>query len=430
MRKTLPIHDIQVEAFKPKLVRWLAKQETAVYLDSNKHPDKYSRYEFIAATGTESQLETSVNCFSSLEKYLEGTDDFLFGFFTYDLKNELENTLSNNPSHMEMPAVFFFQPTLVFTCIRGQKPEIQYPEHMPVKLVEQILQEIKQIKPGKTSRNSCNIQASLDKDEYIQAVIKLQEHIKRGDIYEVNYCLEYQVDNLDIDPGEVFLDIMKSLRPPFSVFFKYNKKYALSASPERFLQKAGDNVISQPMKGTAPRGANLAEDEQHKKNLVESVKERAENIMITDLVRNDLTRSALKNSVKVLELCKVLSYPQAHQMISTISCKIDQSSTLETIKNCFPMGSMTGAPKVKAMELIEEHETFKRGLFSGSIGYFTPEKDFDFNVVIRTIILNTTNKKASVAVGSAITDKSDPMQEYEECLVKAKALLEALASRE
>jgi para-aminobenzoate synthetase component 1 len=206
-----------------------------------------------------------------------------------------------------------------------------------------------------------------------------------------------------------------------------NNQYIISASPERFLAKRGRQLISQPIKGTAKRSANLAEDEQLKLSLKNHPKEQQENVMIVDLVRNDLTRSAVAGTVKVEELFGIYSFEQVHQMISTVTClKADDVSDVEAIRNTFPMGSMTGAPKVNAMRLMEKYERSKRGVYSGAVGYFSPDGDFDFNVIIRTILYNAATQYLSFQVGSAITHSADAENEYQECLLKAKAILEVL----
>ena len=225
----------------------------------------------------------------------------------------------------------------------------------------------------------------------------------------------------------LFQKLYQISQAPFSCYFRIKDLYIMSASPERFLKRMGDKIISQPIKGTSKRGDNPSEDDQLKKQLYESNKERTENVMVVDLVRNDLSKTAAKSSVNVEELFGVYSFKQVHQMISTISSRIKKGiHSLDVIKGAFPMGSMTGMPKISAMELIEKYETTKRGVYSGSIGYFTPEGDFDFNVVIRSILYNSRRKYASFMVGGAITFNSDPELEYEECLLKAKALFKVL----
>jgi len=255
----------------------------------------------------------------------------------------------------------------------------------------------------------------------------MQQHIAKGDIYEANFCQEFYAKNTLINPLATYTALNNISSPPFASFFKFEEYYALSASPERYIKKEGNKLISQPIKGTAKRVSNSDDDKNLAESLSTNNKERAENIMIVDLVRNDLSKTALKGSVKVEELCKVYSFKQVHQMISTITSEVNNLYTpVDVLKTTFPMGSMTGAPKVSAMQIIEDLEVSKRGLYSGAIGYFTPEGDFDFNVVIRSILYNSEKKYVSFSVGSAITAKSDIDSEFEECLLKAKAMRQVL----
>jgi len=252
-------------------------------------------------------------------------------------------------------------------------------------------------------------------------------HIHRGDIYEANFCQEFYSENSTINPVEVYQHLNEISKPPFATFLKLKDKYLLSASPERYLKKDGNNMISQPIKGTEKRAKSKEEDANLISELEKNPKERAENIMIVDLVRNDLSRSAIKGSVKVEELCKVYTFEQVHQLVSTVSCKVKNNvHPVDIIKDTFPMGSMTGAPKISAMKIMEKLEETKRGLYSGAVGYFTPEGDFDFNVIIRSILYNSTEKYVSYSVGGAITAQSIPEKEYEECLLKAKAMKQVL----
>jgi para-aminobenzoate synthetase component 1 len=281
--------------------------------------------------------------------------------------------------------------------------------------------------PITSNLQQVNIQQRIGKQEYIRKVETMLEHIHKGDIYEANFCMEFYAENADINPIEKFTKLNEISQAPFSVFFKNNCQYLLSASPERYLKKENDLIISQPIKGTAKRFVDINEDEASKKDLEIDPKERAENIMITDLVRNDLSRTAQKGSVQVDELCGIYSFLQVHQMISTITSRLKpEHSAIDVLKTTFPMGSMTGAPKISAMQIIENLEETKRGLYSGTFGYFTPDNDFDFNVVIRSILYNQEKKYVSFSVGSAITSLSIPENEYEECLLKAKAMREVL----
>jgi para-aminobenzoate synthetase component 1 len=201
----------------------------------------------------------------------------------------------------------------------------------------------------------------------------------------------------------------------------------VGASPERFLKKTGTFIIGQPMKGTNRRDKDMEIDRMLRRQLMEDPKERAENIMIVDLMRNDLSKTALKGTVKVVELCGVYPFTHWHQMISTVSSRVpDLCNPLDILLSAFPMGSMTGAPKVRALQLIEEYEMTKRGLFSGALGYFSPEGDFDFSVVIRSILYNSLNKYLSFQTGGAITALSVPGKEYQECLLKARGIMSVL----
>ncbi|MDO9137243.1 MAG: anthranilate synthase component I family protein, partial [Lutibacter sp.] len=273
------------------------------------------------------------------------------------------------------------------------------------------------------------IKLRIHKDDYYKKINTILNHIHRGDIYEANFCQEFYSENSVIDPVEVYQNLNEISKAPFATFLKLKNNYLLSASPERYLKKEGEILISQPIKGTEKRSTTKSVDEKLIKELEQNPKERAENIMIVDLVRNDFSRFAVKGSVKVEELCKVYTFEQVHQLISTVSCSIkNELHPVDIIKNTFPMGSMTGAPKISAMKIMEELEETKRGLYSGAVGYFTPNGDFDFNVIIRSILYNAPKKYISFSVGGAITAKSIPEKEYEECLLKAKAMKQVLVN--
>jgi para-aminobenzoate synthetase component 1 len=281
--------------------------------------------------------------------------------------------------------------------------------------------------PPLADRKDVKIHKRISKKQYLQQLDVILKHIHRGDIYEVNFCQELYAEGAKINPMEVYNHLNKISKPPFAGFLKIGDKYLLSASPERFVKKEGNKIISQPIKGTAKRLANKKADKQLAMALSLDEKERSENIMIVDLVRNDLSKTAIKGSVKVEELCKVYSFAQVHQLISTVTSQIHKNlDSVDVIKSLFPMGSMTGAPKLSAMKIIEATETTKRGLYSGAVGYFTPEDDFDFNVIIRSILYNESQQYLSYSVGGAITSKSNPEKEYQECLLKAIAMKRAL----
>jgi para-aminobenzoate synthetase component 1 len=265
------------------------------------------------------------------------------------------------------------------------------------------------------------------KPDYLAAVEAIRQHIIAGDVYEMNLCQEFFAEQARIEPQTVFERLNARTKAPFAAFLRLQDRYLLCASPERFLQKKGATLISQPIKGTRRRHPDAGEDARIREELRTSEKDRAENVMIVDLVRNDLARNCLPGSVRVDELFGIYSFQTVHQMISTVSGTLRPGThPIAAIRDAFPMGSMTGAPKVMSMELIEQYERTRRGLYSGAVGYFTPDGDFDFNVVIRSILYHAASNYVSCQVGGAIVYDSVPEQEYEECMVKVGALLESL----
>jgi para-aminobenzoate synthetase component 1 len=296
-----------------------------------------------------------------------------------------------------------------------------------IRYSEECQSELVEDKQRGNLSNDIKIHLRIHKDDYFDKVNTMLNHIQRGDIYEANFCQEFYADNTAINPLDTYNKLNTISKPPFATFLKLNDKYLLSASPERYIKKEGNTITSQPIKGTAKRSSNIEEDRLLVQQLENDAKERSENVMIVDLVRNDLSKTAIKGSVVVKELCKVYTFDQVHQMISTIESKVESDvSPVDIIRTTFPMGSMTGAPKISALKIIEDLEETKRGLYSGAVGYFSPEGDFDFNVVIRSILYNASKQYVSYSVGGAITAKSDPLKEYEECLIKAKAMREVL----
>ncbi|MGE0078762.1 MAG: aminodeoxychorismate synthase component I [Bacteroidales bacterium] len=387
-----------------------------------------SKFDFLATIGEISSFQVNIDCLEKLHTYIERTNDWLFGYLSYELKDELEDLTSENFDGLSFPKLFFFQPELLLT-VKYNILTVSYHENITSKTeVEMLVNELLSNKGvSQTLEQGIAFKSRYSKTEYLETISQVKRHIARGDIYEMNICQEFYNDNCSIDPVSVFNELYRISPTPFGAFMKVGNRYLLSASPERYIRKDGDLIISQPIKGTAPRKKDLEEDEAAKKNLANDPKERAENVMIVDLVRNDLSRVATRGSVKVNELCGIYSFQQVHQMISTVTCSLQPDlSVVEPIKATFPMGSMTGAPKIRAMQLIEELERSKRGLFSGAVGYFDPNGDFDFNVVIRSLLYNKENSYLSFTVGGAITVNSDPEKEYNECLLKAKAILTTL----
>lgn len=417
-----------VIAFKKQLLQWSQQFREIVFLDSNDYHQKYSNYDLILAVDAFTSVETDYqNAFQDLYEYQSRTKDWLFGYLTYDLKNDIEKLSSNNFDGLTFPDLFFFQPKKLF-LLKDTTLEIQYLQMCDDEF-ETDFNEILNIAQQPTTDNQqLIINQRISKENYLNKVSRMLEHIQRGDIYEANFCMEFFAENAQINPILVYQKLNSISQPPFAVYFRNNEHYLLSASPERYLKKEETKIISQPIKGTAKRFVDEVLDNQSKNDLENNPKERSENIMIVDLVRNDLSHTATKGSVEVEELCKIYTFKQVHQMISTIVSNVEPNiSPIEIIKTSFPMGSMTGAPKISAMNIIENLEETKRGLYSGSMGYFTPSGDFDFNVIIRSILYNAKANYLSFSVGSAITSKSIPENEYEECLLKAKAMFEVLS---
>ncbi len=399
--------------------------------NENNNDKKHILSSKLVAIGSTQELciYNSQNALTELQHFYDQKKGWLFGYITYDLKNEIENLSSENIDKLGFPILQFFSPQVVLQVENETVSVFYNDEFVSENEAKKAFEITFSQKTQKETKSSVKIeiQSKITKTDYLHSVEKLKTHIRKGDIYEVNFCQEFFAENVALNTTAIYTKLNAISGAPFSAYCKFGKHYLMSASPERFLQKRSNKLISQPIKGTIKRSENKKEDEQLKTELLNNTKERSENVMIVDLVRNDFSRIAKRGSVSVDELFGIYSFKQVHQMISTVSCEIDSSvSFTEILKAMFPMGSMTGAPKISAMKLIEEHESTKRGLYSGAVGYISPDGDFDFNVVIRSILYNSDNKYVSFMVGSAITDKSQAELEYEECLLKAKAMFETL----
>ncbi|TGD59464.1 anthranilate synthase component I family protein [Flavobacterium humi] len=413
---------------KKQLLLWSQQFREVVFLDSNQYPEHYRSYDAVLAVDAFTSIKTDYhNAFDDLKQYQSQSRDWLFGYLSYDLKNDTEDLRSENADGLFFPDLFFFQPKKIF-LLKGNQLEICY-LNMCDDQWESDFDEIGQIVAEITKNDAAvHIEQRISKEKYIGKITEMLAHIHRGDIYEANFCMEFFAQNAQINPLEIYQKLNAISQTPFAAYFKNNTDYLLCASPERYLRKEATKIITQPIKGTAKRFPEGSWDEKAKTDLSQNPKERSENIMIVDLVRNDLSHTATKGSVHVEELCGIYTFKQVHQMISTVVSEVPHTvSPVEIIRTTFPMGSMTGAPKVSALKIIEALEETKRGLYSGAVGYFTPEGDFDFNVVIRSILYNAQAKYLSFSVGSAITAAAIPENEYEECLLKAKAMREVLS---
>jgi len=419
------IQNLQLEkvilANKPAFIKqalyWANTHSHFAYYDSNQIEYPYDGFMHCMAVGSKRVLNEGQSPFRTLADFHKNA--WLFGYLGYDLKNSIEKLQSKNQDRLGFQDLSFFEPEhlLIF---EGDELIIHSEN-------TSLLQEIENFKPIQFNNKLSKPTESVSKAEYINTVNKLREHIEEGDCYEINYCQEFHGRLDEVDPIQLYSELNGISPNPFSSLQKHNQHYIICASPERFLKKTGKQLISQPIKGTRPRDPNPIEDQRLAKELRSDEKELAENMMIVDLVRNDLARSSEIGSVKVEEIFGIYSFHQVHQMISTIVAeKRDDVNWAEAIKNAFPMGSMTGAPKEKVMQFIERYENTKRGPFSGAAGYITPDGNFDFNVLIRSLFLNKEKSVYSFQVGSAITYDSIPENEHDECMVKAKALFSLL----
>lgn len=407
------------------MLDWANQYNICCFLDNNHYSSTYNQYEAMLAAGAIATLSCNAGtAFSQLQQFYNTQADWLFGHLGYDLKNEVfPGMTSGNADGLDMPDLFFFRPEVVL-LLKGNEVSIGG-WNMEQPAAAAIFAALQQTPVHTVSKAVSNteITAHMDREQYIQSVRALQEHIHRGDCYEVNFCRENFIRDTDAYPQELFRRLNKLSPAPFSAYYHFDDKYLVCSSPERFIQKKGPLLISQPIKGTIKRDGDVLKDKARKLELLHNSKERAENVMVVDLVRNDLSHTALQGTVQVAELFGIYSFAQVHHMISTVTAMPDPTLPLtEPVKQAFPMGSMTGAPKKRVLELIEQYEQSKRGLYAGAVGYFTPDGDFDFNVVIRSILYNAGNRFLSFQTGSAITYYASAEQEWEECLLKAAAM--------
>lgn len=423
---SFPITDFN--RIKQQVLTWANQFSTCCFLDNHQYRFNHQTYECLAGVGAVDYISLPAgNALQQLKLFQEKHDGWLFGHLGYDLKNETEDISSAHPDYIGFPDLFFFVPQTVLLlskdelCISAGNADkaAQVFSALNTTAAEQPAAQVTQVV----------FQPRFSKQQYIATIEKLRAHILRGDCYEINFCQEFFAENILINPVSVYQSLSTISPSPFAAFYKMEEKYLLCASPERYLKKLGNTIISQPMKGTGKRDLlNPEGDIFSKENLYNSAKDRSENVMVVDLVRNDLSKLCMEGSVQVEELFGIYSFPQVHQMVSTVSGTLQPGvSFTDIVKTTFPMGSMTGAPKKKVMQLIEKYETVKRGIFSGAVGYITPVGDFDFNVVIRSILYNQSNKYLSYLVGSGITFYSRAMEEYEECLLKAAAIKQVFA---
>ncbi|WP_209331686.1 anthranilate synthase component I family protein [Lunatimonas salinarum] len=386
------------------------------YFCSNSIPYPKGGFKHLLLAGSES---------IDFEQIAHTKGQWIGGIISYDQKNQYEKLESLNPATFSCPDLFFFRAILRVEFTENEAL-IYHPE------AAAIVANINDFRLPLTPlwKTSPVIRTLTSKDRYFEKFRKIKEHIRAGDIYEMNYCISYEGDFSGIDPIQLYLRLNELSPMPFSGLCAVDGKYVLSASPERFLKKTGNVLVAQPIKGSIRRGNTQDEDDQLAERLRHSEKEQAENLMIVDLMRNDLSRVAQIGTVQVEELFGVYRFKKISQMISTVSCSLKKTATFrDIIEKTFPMGSMTGAPKIKSMELIDYYEDFRRGWFSGSMGYIDDLGNFDWNVVIRSVLMDVASGRFYFGVGSAVTIDANPESEYEECLLKSQSIFDVFLNR-
>jgi para-aminobenzoate synthetase component 1 len=416
------------QSFKVQILHWSNQFDVCTFLDNHAYESPYGALDCITAVNPVSFIALdSVNALAVDNFIQKHSGEWIFAHFNYEYHTI---TKSNHKANLTgFPLAYLFTPAIVIE-LTGNQVTIQSGPESPQILFEQISSFAVPPSSDKSAEPTTSITPFISKAAYLENIHKILQLIRRGDFYEINYCQAFSVKNIAAHPANVYLNLTAVSPTPFACFYKNNSDYLLCASPERYLQKKGNQLISQPIKGTIKRNIeNDADDKLLLEALQNSSKDKSENVMVVDLVRNDLSKICEQGSVQVSELFGVYSYPQVHQMISTITGTLTSNTLFsEILEATFPMGSMTGAPKKSVMETIDALEPTRRGLYSGTVGYFNPAGDFDFNVVIRSIFYNSTTADASYQVGGGITIYSDPEKEYDECLLKAAAIKEVLSN--
>lgn len=425
VRNTASFSVSDTTLFKHQVLSWVNQFNICCFLDTVGHASGHCSYDCLAAAGATTVFSPTQDILGALGSFYSLQDDWLFGHIGYDLKRETAGIFSDHPDPLGFSPIFLFQPEVV-VGLNGHTVFISCLGRSPLDVFEAI--QSSPVDRCFGNQTHIAVLPRTTREEYLATVDRLRGHILKGDCYEINYCIEFYSANASIDPLAVYRKLADISPNPFGCYYKCDDKFLLCASPERYLKKDGNMVISQPVKGTLRRHQDQGMDDETREALRVSEKDRRENIMVVDLVRNDLSRICKPGSVCVDELFGVYTFPQVHQMISTVRGELQETADLpDILLATFPMGSMTGAPKQRVMQLIEQYESTARGIYSGAVGYITPGKDFDFNVVIRSIMYNASEKYLSYQVGSGITFYSDPVREYEECLLKAKAIEQVLA---
>jgi para-aminobenzoate synthetase component 1 len=396
-----------------KIHSWLRQQPMAVILNGNDYTYPQQPFPLQMAGGSKS-IPVGENWQDAFTK--KDPASWYFGYLGYDLKGRAED--ESREAFIGFPERGLFEADAVFekkgdfVQLHSADPESLFTEVQ--NLPEYHPRDLPEFQP---------FHPKVNKEAYLNNVEKVKQLIREGYIYELNLC-QYFESHTAPDGLDFYLRLNHLFPMPFSGWFKSGELEIASASPERFLRKTGNELISQPIKGTAARGRNEEEDLQNREMLFHSEKERAENMMIVDLVRNDLAKVSRIGSTTVEEMFGIYAFPTVFQMISTVrSVKAADKSMADVLDSAFPMGSMTGAPKLEVIKQIRSLEPVCRGAYSGALGFIRPDGDFDFNVLIRSLFINQEKNLCGFAVGSAITIDSDAEEEWAECMTKAAAVL-------
>lgn len=426
-KAVFPIEECDI--IKQKMLNWGKQFSIFLLLDSNAYRQPGSLYDCLLAVNPVDTIPCQTDALDSLYDWHQQHQDWLFGHIAYDYKNKLEPRLrSKHTSGHAFPDFFFFCPEII--CTIGHERQSLTIESMgtaPTTVYDAIC--AMPMLNTEVQLPTLSFQQQTSRDVYLAAVNQLREHIAKGDCYEINYCCEGFATDAVINPAAVFQALNRLSPAPFAALYCLDGQHMICTSPERYLKKTGQKILSQPIKGTTRRHPDPAHDKALRDQLYTSTKDRAENMMIVDLVRSDLAASCITGSIQVPELFEIYTFPQVHQMVSTVCGTLRENAPFtDAIRYSFPMGSMTGAPKIKVMELTEQYEQTRRGLFAGTVGYITPGADFDFNVVIRSLFYQTGRQYLSYMTGGAITYDSNPMQEWEEMRLKAWALERVFSS--
>lgn len=430
MRITAEFH---IESdFRSRLSAYAAGFEEFALLDSCGNTVYGSPgFDYLLAAGAQAVCAPgdAARVLADWEAFVEAHGDWIFGFLSYELNAATESIFPPEKKLFPAPALRFFIPSMLVR-VQGNVATISVHPDAACDTPELIFKNILSTPPQPDTNNSIRLEPLISESAYAANVARIRQHIIDGDIYELNYCQPFAAQNVEIDPISVFNRLCEVSKAPFSVLYRFGAQYLICGSPERFFRYDGSRMQSMPIKGTRRRDADVVADRQLREELASSVKDLAENIMIVDLVRNDLTPHAVPGSIRVDELFGVYAFPQVYQLVSTISAELRPGVPVcRAIRQAFPMGSMTGAPKVRAMEIIADVEPYQRGMYSGAFGYFTPEGHCDFNVVIRSLLYNADTRLLAAYAGGAIVYDSVAEKELEECYVKLSGVQKVLEKR-